>query len=100
VPTHGRKGERDAKDSYCSATVMVAAGLIGAVVAPAAATKPPTVEASCRGQQAASLAGEPGALAQDTLNVIAFANNQGQPPGALVFSIRAHRFGTTGFCLD
>jgi len=82
------------------ATLMVAAGLVGAVAAPASASKPPTVEASCIGQLAASLAGEPGGQAQNTLGAIAFANNQGQPPGAFVFSARAHSFGTTGFCLD
>jgi hypothetical protein len=83
------------------ATLAVAAGLISAVATPASATKPPGP--SCAGLIGASFAGDPGRQAEQVQGYIGFANNQGEPPGTLVFSSFGHRNPnppTAGICLD
>ena len=73
-----------------AATVMVAAGLVGAVAAPASAATP-NDHASCAGIVPATFAGDPGRQAARALDFVGQGKQFGIPPGRDLFSVVAHQ---------
>ena len=78
--------------------MVVAAGLTGAVAAPAAAATANS-HASCSGLAAASRAGDPGAQAATQVQIKQDAANEGITPGAVVSGFSQFHDGSAEDCL-
>ena len=81
-----------------AASMVVAAGLTGAVAAPAAAAMA-NPHASCSGLAAASRAGDPGAQAATQVQIKQDAANEGITPGAVVSGFSQFHDGSAEDCL-
>jgi hypothetical protein len=81
-----------------AASMMVAAGLIAAVAAPASAATANT-HASCSGLAAASRAGDPGAQAETQVGIKAEAQQEGVTPGGIVSGFSQFHEGSAEVCL-
>jgi hypothetical protein len=76
-----------------SATLALALGLSG----PTAAAEPP---ASCQGLAASSLAGQPGAFAQERRDAFGEAQELGITPGALTSEFARSHAGSLDACFE
>jgi hypothetical protein len=76
-----------------SATLVLGLGLSG----PASAASSP---ASCQGLAASSLAGEPGAMAEERQDAFAEARDRGITPGALTSEFAASHGGSLEACFE